>query len=532
MSKKEKKSAEKIIYSSEQQPKDDKLALSILVGLFFAFNLMFFGPMEFYLSNIESLGIPVKYMLISLIPAAVAIMAAVFLVCFLTKKKLHIIMVSLFLGIGAAMYVQGNFLSIKLGEFDGTLYRAGVGKLIVNTIIWLLVIAVPFLMYKFNRPFYKGFVAYISVVIFLIELITLAVLEYRFVFNDETGALSALLENPRTYDCTTLDEYTYSSNKNFIIILTDEYDSFCFDSAIEAEPDSVSGFDGFTYYKNTLGMYSYTDKAIPYILTGEPIQYSWEYPNDTLFSNLSEEYKINLYATLGMFPEEMYEKYADNYVERNITYKDYLKINGTFSKAILFKYMPEVLKAPFQMSGSEFTYIFSSEGLQSYFYDDLSFYNNLRSELDIVEENCFKFIYLNGLHDPRNITPDLQRAPNWSVSGDEQAIAENKILSRYFDILKENGVYDNSDIIVTADHGIKTHDDGKYPLLLIKRAGETSEGITVSDAPISHIDIYPTLMYLAGEENVGDTVFDISEDAQRERYYSWTDEYISGNIKE
>ena len=53
----------------------------------------------------------------------------------------------------------------------------------------------------------------------------------------------------------------------------------------------------------------------------------------------------------------------------------------------------------------------------------------------------------------------------------------------------------------------------------------------ISNAPVSYEDIYPTLLYLSGDENIGGTIFELTEDEERVRYYSGTDEYISGPIR-
>ena len=50
MSKKKAKITE---YNEKVQPKSEKVTLSILIALFFSFNLFFFGPYDFFLSNIN-----------------------------------------------------------------------------------------------------------------------------------------------------------------------------------------------------------------------------------------------------------------------------------------------------------------------------------------------------------------------------------------------------------------------------------------------------------------------------------------------
>ena len=41
--------------------------------------------------------------------------------------------------------------------------------------------------------------------------------------------------------------------------------------------------------------------------------------------------------------------------------------------------------------------------------------------------------------------------------------------------------------------------------------------------------MYPTLLYLAGDESSEGTVFDLKE-GERTRYFAQTDEYITGSV--
>lgn len=195
------------------------------------------------------------------------------------------------------------------------------------------------------------------------------------------------------------------------------------------------------------------------------------------------------------------------------------------SKLTMYKYSPEILKPLFWT----YSNVDSSNG-KVYYADDLTFYNGIPDTVEFTDKKCFKFIYLYGLHDPRNITADLRRAPDWSISGDEQAVALNKILSYYFDILRKNGVYDNSDIVVLADHGIKTNEDGRYPFLMIKRKSDQSSEFITSDVPVSYSNVYPTLLEIAGGDTDQATVYEIEREEPK-RYFASTDEYTFGSIK-
>lgn len=515
--------------------KNEKTAFSLLLGVFTAFNVGFFIPMDFYLANISGIMLPVKAVMLPLILISIGILAAVFAICVLTKEKAHMICCSLIFGISLAFYIESNYLSLDLGQLDGSQYRMVWQKAVINILMWAPILIFPFVLYKRSKETYKKVISYAAAVITLIEMITVSVSFVQLIINDEGGHIYyTLFDNSSQRVCSTKDLSVYSKDKNVIIILTDEYDSFCFDETLRSAPETTDEFDGFTYYSNTLGAYTFSTASIAYITTGiRKDEDRYPYDNDRFFKNMKENYKSNLYGVIDVFDKNIFEKYSENYIIPETDSVKSLGIVKPFYKITFYKCMPDILKKFFWINMDSFTAVFSeSEDMKYFNPDNLSFYENMPTELDTVDEKCFKFIYLYGLHDPRNITADLRRAENWSISPEEEAAAVNKILGKYLGILKKNGVYDNSEIMILADHGLKGHENGKYPLLMYKPAGEVSEGITVSQAPISYDDLYPTLLKMSGDTPEGRTIWDIPEDEVRTRTFYSEDREITGNIKD
>lgn len=509
---------------------NDRTARSFLTALFFSFNLFFFGPFDFFLSNYEQITIGFKYLFAAFVPVTLAVFAVVFIICMLAKGKAEYIVNAVFLGLSLALYVQGNYLSIGMSELNGAQYKASVIKICINLLIWAAVISIPFVILRFSgKAVYDKFSGVISFAIVMIEVITLSVVCIRLILKDEMGTFSALIKSSNGVKIITAkDEFVYSKNHNYIIILPDEFDSRCFDSALEEFPETLDDLSGFTYFKNNLGMYDMTDQAVPYMLTSEGDD-CFSGADNAFLDAVDRDMKVDIYTCPRLLPDEMMDKYAENFIEKKVTAKDIVNIDMVFYKVTMLKYLPEAFKSFFFVYTSDFNSVFDS--IQSYYDDNLAFYNNLQSEVQFVDEDCFKFFYIKGLHDPRNINADLQREKNWSVSGEEQAVSTNKIIASYLDILKENGIYENSTIVIMADHGLKGANNGKYPLLAIKQAGEGDQPMKTSYAPVSHSDVFATLMYLAGEPADTPTVFDIPEDQPRERYFATTKETVTETEK-
>ncbi len=511
-------------------------AESVLLALFAAVTAGFFIPYDFYIGNIDELLLPLKYIGTAIAVTSILIFAVVFLLDRLTAGRNSIVLQTintLIFAVSAGFYVQGNFLSVNMGEMDGSRYSPGTLRIVINTLFWCVLLAGILIFSRKKPDIYRKAVPYVSAVITMILIITAAISYVLMGMNAMDNVfIDNWMKEKRNFISSMSGMNTYSANENFIIILADEYDSFAFDSAAEQCPEALDEFDGFTYYRNTLGMYSSTILSVAYIFTGSERDVPDPYDNDEFFENLSKRFKIYLYARPGQpLDTKIYEKYALNYLPADFTTGDIIRTQKALLKVTMFKCSPEIFKGAFWFSNDSFSRIIGgTEDIRPYMPDNLSFYNNISEEIELTDENCFKLIYLSGLHDPRNITADLQRAERWSISPEEQAIAVNKIVNKYFGLLKKLGVYDNSTIILLADHGLKSHDSGKYPLLMYKPANAVSKGITASDAPISHIDLYPTLIALSGGTPDGRTIFEIGEDEQRTRYFNDTSEF-TGNIK-
>ena len=90
----------------------------------------------------------------------------------------------------------------------------------------------------------------------------------------------------------------------------------------------------------------------------------------------------------------------------------------------------------------------------------------------------------------------------------------------YLKKLKENGVYDNSVIIVMADHGYGLSygpRNRQHPVLFVKGKNE-SHDYTVSEAPISYDDLQEAFSRLL-DGAMGEEVFDYKEGDERKRRY-------------
>ena len=511
--------------------KNTRQTTAFSAALLLVFNLLFFAPVEIFLGNVRDLSAPIKYVLWGCVPLSAVMMILLYFILYKVKDKHFYTAISVVWGLGLAFYIQGNFLQINSAQLDGTEQRAGAMKCIINLFIWLIILAVPHLIFRFKKAAFPNVVVISSMAITIIEVLVLILTYWVTAENDIDGRVIEMLSNDNyDYYLSQDDQYEFSTDHNIILILTDEYDSFCFEEAVKNDPQAAEGFKDFTFYRNTLGVFGDSSPSITNIFTGSHTD--MDFSNETLFETLETNgYSVQMFASKEIFSRYIFQKYADNYAEYSLEATDLININKCIYSLAFYKYMPVVFKEPFHLDSRDISKMTSSSSAYYHIYDfnNLAFYNTIGTDVTYTDTKCFKYIYLFGLHPVRTTSKDLIDHGNTQVSKEECAEAVNKILCAYLEKLRENGVYDNSDIIIMADHGCKDNDWGKYPTLLIKRSGESFDKMNVSDVPVSYDDMYPTLLYLAGGESADGTVFDLKE-GERTRYFAQTDEYITGSV--
>ena len=127
---------------------------------------------------------------------------------------------------------------------------------------------------------------------------------------------------------------------------------------------------------------------------------------------------------------------------------------------------------------------------QYYSMDNMEFLERLqRKEVVYSDTSCFRYIYIRGAHEPFIYQAQCEFINDNSYESSVELCAT--IADTYLQKLKDAGVYDNTAIIILADHGY-ADDNASFgrqnPFLLIKGVGE-KHTFTVSDIPVSHADL-------------------------------------------
>ena len=195
--------------------------------------------------------------------------------------------------------------------------------------------------------------------------------------------------------------------------------------------------------------------------------------------------------------------------------------------------MPHDLKEIFWYSYDEIDKAVTPKNTNDTITGDIAFNQDILADkiTATMEQNAYRVYYFKGVHPPYDMTRDVEPAEyegdnnvlNYveNIQDDdmlaEQALGCVRIIINFIEALKEKGLYDQTTIIITADHGW----ENRYnPMLLIKPANSTGP-YQVSHAPVSYIeDFTPTVLSIIGNKYTTEkTIFDYAEDETRTRFF-------------
>lgn len=246
------------------------------------------------------------------------------------------------------------------------------------------------------------------------------------------------------------------------------------DEIQQSQLDFLVPLHDFTYYRNMVGDFLPTAMSIPYLLSGsewsEDIlesqwnQKAYEGEEALLKCLKSQNYDIQIY-TDSQYVSESQKDIISNYkenVKRECRMNDLLNLMMQCSK---YRISPFALKNYYQYDTKDIVELSDYDEVYKC-SDDLPFYEQLLNEGLYVggaeeKDGQFKFIHMWGAHPPYNLTEDFQHIDyDWRRDvhiGDKisQAKGALKIVYEYIDQLEKLGKYDDTMIIITADHGYK-----------------------------------------------------------------------------
>ena len=481
------------------------------------------GPMEIYVGNILAFKFSWLDFFIPSLFIAITVSCLLALILSFINDNVFYFIHKCFTVIAFLSYIQVMFMNIKLMEDDGNhMDFSSIGKFYhINLVIWIVVIVTFFYAsIKVNKELFHKACLYLCAFLCLVQLAGLVSL----LITTDTDP------NKRSYQFSGENQFALSDDENILVLVLDAYSNRFFDYACENDSTFSAPLQDFTYYTNADSVYIPTFPSLAHMLTGGEFYFAdstdvwfkdvWHTDKANSFYDTVHDkgYSFNLYTcdthnVIGLY--EDVEGKLDNAVRTEVSvYKPgLLKL---LYKMSAYRYVPYVMKPYLEVLTPEFAKLLTYAHKEVLF-DNYEYADGLKSGgfyVDATYGNNISITHIEGLH---NIT-----------SIDESMPVQNEvmdIIKDYLNSIKATGKYDDTTIIITADHG--KYDFAEYqPIFFVKKKNETHSTLERNTAPISHDDFMATILSLidADSSSYGVSIFDISEDEKRTRTISFVSE--------
>lgn len=507
-----------------------RFLVALPVMLCLCFTVLFFGPVEITASSADSLvfGLADTALVTGIFSFAVVIVSSFLLAAL--RGRIFNYTASVIFAATLGSYIQGNFLSGRMGALtgDAIAWQEYTGAMLGNLAVWVIVLLAVFFLLYLNKKIWTNALQLISCLLVVMQLAGLgSILASQQ--NGETPEKEVYLSDREITD--------FSKNKNVLVFLLDRLDYDYIEQVLAQDPGFFDRLDGFTSYTNAIAEFARTRPGASFMLSGfeegayrmpaeEYFEKQWTAGGRNLLADLNAAgFTVDLYGdTLGMIGSgQGFEQYVSNLstVEEKLNYVRLLKnvLNLSF-----YRYAPQVMRPFFWCYTDDV-----NRGLypESGRYEiDEAKYAPRFSQLQLTDQKYFKFYHFNGPHPPYTLNEDGTRTAGTETDAVRQTKGCFRILYGIFDQMKAEGIYEDSTILILADHGSAVSDHEPVTKattigLFYKPAGASGEKLAYSGAPVSHKNIPATVMKAAGADYAayGTPLDEVAEDAQVVRHF-------------
>lgn len=393
----------------------------------------------------------------------------------------------------------GNIDSRFFLDFPENLLKQGI----INTVGPIVVLVLFFLLIKRLMRMGKTNIINCMLLVVLSAEIVLGIKNTVFikeVIQSQPG-LTKKQESP-----ITPIYHLSKTGKNVVVLFFDRANSVFFDYAKDEFPEFAKIFDGFTFFPNTLSSHVTTIGGAPSMLGG--YEYTMESINKREDESLVDKHNEALLVAPALFKNAGYSVTVTDPPFCNYTYYGDLspyeneKTKGIYTEQLDTAYSGRTLKAFINEHGlssassSEdetnkeavnFSILQALLPVLRYKFNKYLRNPNTALEMDRIrflapfsalyyitdmtdfnqEGNTYTFIGNNTTHEPaplsegfvlptdfeHSVKVDLPSDNYFTLISYQTFVASMKQVARWIEALKQAGVYDNTRIIITSDHG-------------------------------------------------------------------------------
>lgn len=467
--------------------------------------LQFFGaiPLQLYTANAGELKIPLSAVLLYCLGGFALTLLVLTLVGLAFADRWYSCWCAALFAGGVLMYLQSNFWFLDVGILNGQAvdWSTYGSKMNGNLLLWIMAIVVAVLLaLKFPKP--AGTVTkYGSAALSAMQILVIVLL-FIMPGQSEGPATSAVV--------TTKGFDELSADQNAVLIIMDMFDDTYMTEVLEKNPDLAQKLDGFTRYTNVTGKYSATAYGAPFVITQQPLfnqggdywtMLDQAYANSQMLNRLREKgYRFQLYTEESLIGERFKESCYNLVPDSWYTVSDPAYFCKLMTKLSLLRGAPDIVKTRVQLSTDQFDDVVSIQDAELHTTSGILPYQKMINDpIHIVEPPVFSVIHIRGTHYPYMIDENAQQVEEGSVTYYEQALGTMRAVLAYLEHMKEAGVYDNSTIVLTADHGYYESGATTSPVLLAK--SRDSRGTLAFDStPVSQDNIKDIILMDAEDD--------------------------------
>ena len=520
-----------------------RLVFALVASSLLSFTVLVVAPIEIVASSSSSLffGVGNVWQPVALFAAAVAVALALLMSAL--RGRAFNVAFALVIALGVSAYVQAMLLNTGLPPADGNavVWDSYTKITVGSAAVWLGILALCVALSLKRSLAFKGAASFATLLLVVAQSIGLAQLLSQP--TDDGSTLGA--EKPYVTMQGMMD---VSEKSNVVMFVLDTFDTRYLNDLLATHPDALAEMTGFTYYPDSVGSMIPTRYAMASLVTGRSLTAedpafsnsllrSWYADNNLLDEANRLGYSVGVYASdMPQGMTALSEKTINVHSIPSYT-GSFADTVGILTRCALYRDLPWAAKPAFWFYTDELNNAITpsrdtEQGLDNipYLLDDPTYYQDLTSHGlsadDTGEKGAFRIIHLEGSHFPYNMDENAQ-AVDEGVSAEQQRLGALKIVSEYLRQMKELGVYDQSTIIITADHGewyLSPDITGSTsPMLLVKPAGAADEPVAVSDAATGHMDLPATIVgAMGGDASAWGTPVEEAPGLPRQRTYRST----------
>ncbi len=518
-------------------------------------NVMLFAPFTLYTGNPDEFSVSLPAILTVYAPPAMLVVVAVGTIGAFFPVNGYPRFLAFLAAFPILMWIQGTILVWDYGVLDGSpvpwLEMGWLGA--IDTTVWIGVLLIA--LYGYRRV--GKLLVQVAAVTFVIQLLAIG-----------ASVIAQPVASTNVAD-NVFDEaqyramYGFSGEKNVFHVVMDGFQSDIFASIIN-DPENKElrdALSGFTFFDQHAGTFPYTQMTIPLIVSGKtylnhmPVdEFAEQAMQENSVLNLAEAagYEVDIAAQVALRKAYTKGSFTNTYdipKNRHTSPRDYIVSDAVrMLDLALFRLTPHFVKAYIYEDGLWFVQprFRDADYLSIRYFSELDFLKYFAESVNANREKpVYKLFHLMLSHRPTVGNEQCKYDGIRETTRINVTIQARCGLAHVVEVLnamKEIDVYDDSLIVLMADHGAwvgpseytaernrKRIPDGgprpamvglAVPMLAIKPAG--SDGpLAVSSAPTTIADVPATIASLLGLEPKfdGRNAFEISVSETRPRTF-------------